>query len=80
MEGLPWIPRRPFLDPRFFGVFSGSPSTLGSSPDPRLFVGPWRPSLDPRPEKTSSLDPRRFPGDICSEKLIFRLCSWWTLW
>ena len=58
MEGLPWIPRRPFLDPRFFAVFSGSPSTLGCSPDPRLFVGPCPPFLDSRPEKTPSGDPR----------------------
>ena len=62
VEGLPWIPRRPSLDPRFFGVFSGSPSTLGSSPDPRLFVGPCRPSWDSRPEKTPSGDPRSLPA------------------
>ena len=37
VEGLCWIPRRSSLDPHFFGVFPGSPSTLGSSPDPRLF-------------------------------------------
>ena len=34
VKGLGWIPRRPFLDPCFLGVFSGSPSTLGCSPDP----------------------------------------------
>ena len=58
VEGLRWIPRRSSLDPRFFGVFPGSPSTLGSSPDPRLFVGLRRPSSASRHEKAPSRDPR----------------------
>ena len=64
VEGRRWIPRRPSLDPRFFGVFPGSPGTKRSSLDPRLFVVQSQPSPDPGSEKASSLDPRTKNGPL----------------